>query len=303
MDHHPTDHQVGPLPCSDDTTDPATALGALTRWLRCPHCAAALQPASPRALQCGTGHNFDIARQGYASLLTGRRPHRGDDPPMVTAREQFLGRDHYRPVRSTITALAAEHAPVGEQLVADLAGGTGHYLASVLDALPAARGLVVEVSTAALRRAARAHPRAGAIAADLRSTLPVASGAAAVVLSVFGPRSTTEITRLLRHDGILILATARPGHLRELRTRFRTLEVDPRKDQRLRQGFAEFDVLDDQSVEWRLALERHDVKNLVAMGPSGHHLDEAELEAAVAVLPEVSGVSAAVSVTVLRHRR
>jgi 23S rRNA (guanine745-N1)-methyltransferase len=300
VDHHTTGHPAGFLPDSADTT----CAGALARWLRCPHCGEALLPEPSRTLHCRSGHSFDIARQGYASLLTGHRRHRGDEPAMVTAREQFLARDHYRPLRSTITALAAEHAPVtGEQLVADLAGGTGHYLASVLDALPGAVGLVVEVSTAALRRAARAHPRASAIAADLRGTVPLASGAAAVVLSVFGPRPTTEITRLLRRDGILILATARPGHLDELRPRFATLEVDPRKDRRLRASFAEFDVLDAQTVEWRLALDRRDIKNLVAMGPAGHHLDEADLDAAVASLPAVSGVSAAMSVTVLRHQR
>jgi hypothetical protein len=62
-------------------------------------------------------------------------------------------------------------------------------------------------------------------------------------------------------------------------------------------------VVDDQIVECRLTLERRDVKNLVAMGPSGHHLDAVELDAIVAALPEVSGVSAAKSVTELRLRR
>ncbi|WP_145981506.1 hypothetical protein [Pseudonocardia sp. HH130629-09] len=91
-------------------------------------------------------HSFDIARQGHLTLLSGRRRHRGDTAEMVTARESFLGQGHYDALRSTITAFAAEHAPRQTGLVADLAGGTGYYLASTLDALPAAWGATLDLS-------------------------------------------------------------------------------------------------------------------------------------------------------------
>lgn len=304
MDHHPAGHPAGALPCTDTAADDGavSALAMVAHRLRCPHCAAPLR-AGTRALRCPSGHSFDIARQGYASLLPGHRPHHGDGPAMVAAREKFLGRDHYRALRSTITALAVEHAPPGARLITDLAGGTGYYLAPVLDALPAAHGLIVDVSTPSLRRAARAHPRAAAIAADLRGELPIAAGAANVVLSVFGPRPAGKIARLLAPGGIVVLATATADHLRQLRSRLGTLGVDPRKSERLHDAFAGFEVVDDQPVDWRLALGRHDVKDLVAMGPSAHHLDAAQLCEAVVALPEVLGVSAAMSVTVLRPRR
>lgn len=301
MDFHPTSQPAGPFSCTDTNAD--GALDAVTRCLRCPHCDDAALRRDGRALTCLQGHSFDVARQGYASLLPGRRPHHGDGPAMVAARERFLGRDHYRPLRSTITALTAQHAPPRHELVVDLAGGTGHYLAPVLDALPGVHGAVIDLSTPSLRRAARAHSRAAALAADLRRKLPIASGAAAVVLSVFGPRPAAEITRVLHDDGILVLATARTGHLHELRGHVGTLAVDPRKRERLHVAFAGFDVVDDQPVDWRLALTRRDVEDLVAMGPSAHHLDPAQLREAVAELPALIGVSAAMSVTVLRPRR
>ena len=50
----------------------------------------------------------------------------------------------------------------------------GSYLAAVLDALPGAVGLALDVSKPALRRAARAHPRAGAVLADAWRRLPLA---------------------------------------------------------------------------------------------------------------------------------
>ncbi|MDR2566118.1 MAG: hypothetical protein LBC97_08695, partial [Bifidobacteriaceae bacterium] len=58
-------------------------------------------------------------------------------------------------------------------LILDLAGGTGYYLAEVLDAIPAARGLVLDLSPAAAKRAARCHPRAGAATADAWERLPL----------------------------------------------------------------------------------------------------------------------------------
>ncbi|GAA1102598.1 MULTISPECIES: putative RNA methyltransferase [Pseudonocardia] len=56
-------------------------------------------------MRCPSGHAFDIARTGHLSLLPGRRRHRGDTAAMVDDREAFLTGDHYRPLRSTITAL------------------------------------------------------------------------------------------------------------------------------------------------------------------------------------------------------
>lgn len=295
MDLHPTEA----LRCTA-----GTALAAVAHRLRCPHCAAPLRHTDRRALTCPGGHSFDIARQGYVSLLPGRRRHRGDGPGMVVARGRFLGRDHFRPVRSTITALVAQHAPEHAELVLDLAGGIGHYLAPVLDdALPGAHGAVVDLSTAGLRRAARAHLRAAALAADLRHEVPLVSGSADVVLSVFAPRPPAEITRVLAGDGLLVLATARSGHLRELGSAVGALGVDPRKRERVDEAFAGFEVLDEQDVDWRLALDRRDVADLIAMGPSAHHLDHAELREAVAALPTLLGVTAAMSVRALRPRR
>ncbi len=93
--------------------------------------------------------------------------------------------------------LAAELAAAGRRgrgtgvpgCAADVGAGPGYYLAAVLGQLPGRAGLALDVSKFALRRAARAHPRIGAVAADAWRRLPVADGAAAVVVNVFAPRS------------------------------------------------------------------------------------------------------------------
>lgn len=220
---------------------------------------------------------------------------------MVSARESFLSQGHFEALRSTITAFASEYTPRQDGLVVDLAGGTGYYLGSVLDAVPGGWGVTLDVSVAALRRASRAHPRAAAVGADMWQPLPLASKSTDVLLNVFGPRTPSEIERVLAHDGVVILATAGSDHLRELRDRLGTIGIDSRKADRLRHAFDGFEEIARQEVRWRLALGHDEVRALVGMGPSAHHVEVERRDRAVDLLPEVVGLTAAVDVAVLRR--
>src|ERR1700754_5304658 len=91
----------------------------------------------------------------------------------------------------------------------------------------------VWTSTAALRRAVRAHPRAGAIGADTWQSWPVAAHAASIVVNVFAPRNPGEVRRVLTPNGILITATPQPTHLCELIGPLGMRTVDSNKSRRL----------------------------------------------------------------------
>jgi 23S rRNA (guanine745-N1)-methyltransferase len=134
------------------------ALAAAAAYLRCPVCASPLQLGDSQ-LACGYQHGFDIARQGYVNLTAGQPgPGTADTSAMVAARELFLCRGHYQPLAAVVQSLAQRHDPGMPGLVADLAGGTGYYLAGLLDTLPHRHGACLDLSVPALRRAARAHP-------------------------------------------------------------------------------------------------------------------------------------------------
>jgi 23S rRNA (guanine745-N1)-methyltransferase len=169
--------------------------------------------------------------------------------------------------------------------VLDLAGGTGYYLALVLDALDARLGACVDLSAPALRRAARAHPRAAALGADAWQSLPLAAGAAAVVLSVFGPRNAAEIRRVLAPDGTLIVATPGPDHLMELRQSLGLIGIDERKAARLADAYGGYARTAVTAVRYQLRLGHADLTDLVAMGPSARHVGADALAARVAALP------------------
>ncbi len=273
-------------------------LADVVRYLRCPVCAGDLSLGGP-ALRCAAGHAFDVARQGYANLLTGR-PHTGtaDTPEMVAARAGFLDRGHFAPLADLIAERAAEHAP-SEGCVLDAGAGTGHHLAAVLDRLPGRPGLALDVSKHALRRAARSHPRAGAVAWDVWRPWPVGSGAVAVLLDVFAPRNGAEFHRVLRPDGVLIMVTPGPRHLAELAGPLGLLSVDERKDDRIAGTLGgRFRSAGTWPLELPLRLGHADAAELVAMGPSARHLDPDELKYRVTRLPEPVAVTCAFRIRV-----
>jgi 23S rRNA (guanine745-N1)-methyltransferase len=261
-------------------------------YLRCPLCRQALVEHGT-AVRCPRGHSFDRARQGYVQLTAGPVAHAGDTAEMVAARAAFLAAGHYDFLSR---ALAGAAPPAG--LVVDAGAGTGHYLATFLDAQPGAVGLAVDVSKPALRRAARAHPRAAAVLADVWRELPVADGVAGVLLNVFAPRNGPEFARVLAPGGVLVVAAPEVAHLAELVPALGLLSVDPAKEERVAASLgARFAEKSSTTYTHRLALTRAEVTTLVGMGPSAWHTDPAELRTRVEALAEPVAVTARIRVS------
>jgi 23S rRNA (guanine745-N1)-methyltransferase len=288
-------------PGSPPVLDWRGTLEAVAAHVRCPVCADPVVVGDDQ-VTCGRGHSFNIARQGYVSLTTGRGgPGTGDSAAMVLARDRFLGAGHYRPVADALSALAMDCDRGGQGLVLDLAGGTGYYLALVLDALGGRLGACVDLSAPALRRAARAHPRAAALGADAWGRLPLADESAALVLSVFGPRNPEEIRRVLAPGGTLIVATPGPGHHAQLRRSLGLIGIDERKSARLAEAYGDYASTAVTAVRYPLRLGHAELIDLVAMGPSARHIGADELAARVAALP--APVTVTVDVEVRSYQR
>lgn len=272
-------------------------LDDIVRYLRCPACDGALA-TTPGALRCAVGHTHDIARGGYVNLLAGRKAPSGDTADMVAARHRFLSGRWYAPIAGAVAVAAADAVP---GVVVDAGAGTGYYLAAALDALPQHHGIALDSSKYALRRAARAHPRIGAAAVDVWRRLPIGSAGAAVVMCVFAPRNGAEFARVLRPDGVLLLVTPTPRHLREAVTDFGLLTVDERKPQRVTQQLtSHFSLVEENRCEATMRLPHADLYSLATMGPNAFHAAPEMLLRRIATVPEPYEVT--MSVTVATYR-
>jgi len=264
--------------------------------MACPRCRGAVV-VEGGSLRCPAGHTFDVARAGYVSMLTGTGAGAAaDSAAMVAARRRSLAAGQLRPVTDILVVAARESTVRG--LVVDIGGGTGHHLAAVLDALPQADGLVVDLSRAAARVAARAHPRMSAAVSDVREGLPLRDGSVSLLLDVFAPRAGAEMRRVLRPDGTLLVITPAPTHLVELRDVPGMLRVDGDKQERLERSLGTwFRLRERRAVEWLMTLDRAEVRDIVLMGPSAHHVDADRLDETLAAFLEPIVVTGAVDLS------
>ncbi|MEU0563838.1 putative RNA methyltransferase [Nonomuraea sp. NPDC005983] len=279
-------------------------LADIIEYLACPVCRAELR-LDGATLRCAQGHGFDVAKQGYVSLLTGSRPPgTADTADMVAARAAFLDAGRYAPLAAalaeTVRDLIPGHTHRGlsgriggrpdsgrveayrKPVVVDAGAGTGYYLANVLKAVDPGVGLAFDVSKHAVRRAARAHPRAGAFVADVWRPLPIQDEVADVVIDVFAPRNGPEFARILRPGGAVVVVTPAPAHLSPLVERLGLLTVDEEKERRVARSLAGFTEVARQVVEFDLELDRHGIAEVVKMGPSAWHTEAAKLEEQIA---------------------
>ena len=278
-------------------------IAELIDLLRCPVCGLALTDERT-GVRCAAGHRFDLARQGYLNLLRGPPPAHADTAVMVAARERFLGGGSYRPVAEAL--LAAVRAgrgavrPDGGSAAPTLlegGAGTGYYSTALLEGL-GGRGLALDISTAAARRAARAHPRLAAVVADVWGPLPVVDGRVDLVATVFAPRNPAEFARVLRPGGLLAVVTPLPEHLAELRTALGLLDVEHDKQERLAATLGEhLEPLASQTLRYPVRWARPALLDLVAMGPNAFHRSPAALAEQVGALPDPLPATVAVAVS------
>ena len=275
-----------------------------------PACAAIpASPASPiswapiNGVRCAAGHSFDRARQGQLTLFGPRgRRFPGDSTEQVAARERVLGSGAYDPVADLLAEIArdaVDHAArpgaADGPVVLEAGAGTGFYLARVVEELRSALdataldhasdaaaiplGIGTEISVAAARRLAKSSPDVAALVADTWDGLPVADESVDLLQVVFAPRNATEFARVLVPGGTLVVAGPGPGHLEPLRSDAGMLTPESDKAERLEAGLAGFFTPDEvHVVDTTVTVPRGIAVDLALMGPSGVHLDRAELE-------------------------
>jgi 23S rRNA (guanine745-N1)-methyltransferase len=250
-------------------------------WLlRCPLCKSGFTGAAG-ALACRNGHSFDLAREGYVNLRSGRSrlAVAGDSPVQLRHRAEFLDARHLDALTATIVRQVGR-STLGPQHVLDTGSGTGHHLARITARLPGTIiSLGLDISKNAARQAARRWPIPAFAVADLWAEWPVHDAAIDLVVSIFAPKNFQETARVLRPGGWLVVAYPGPDHLIELRDRFGLLRQNEGSPGRYADTVTRFVGPPAIDRLWsRAVLDPAMARAAILMGPNARHIEPSILD-------------------------
>ena len=231
--------------------------------LLCPICGEILDRIE-KQYRCGNGHSFDLARQGYVNLLPvqqKRSLNPGDTREQVLGRRAFLETGCYEPISNTLNETAKELGATGPIL--DVGCGEGYYSARLAEALDAElTGL--DISKEAVRCAAAKY-KGPQWLCGTAAHLPVETGSAGVVTSLFALTMAEEFKRVLRPDGYFFQVLAAEDHLLGLKSiiypelKFKEKNTAPE--------VPGFELVKSVPIRFTFTVEGEQVQNLLGMTP------------------------------------
>jgi 23S rRNA (guanine745-N1)-methyltransferase len=236
--------------------------------LTCPLCREALAPAE-KSYRCAKGHTFDLAREGYLSLLHGRQKGegRGDSKAMILARDRVHRTGVFDPLVAALAALAFEHPP-GSLL--ELGCGEGFFLGHMVSSRGITTSYGLDLSVDAVKFAARTLKQSLILRADLLQPLPFADASLDLIQSIFAPRPLAEIQRVLRPGGYALFVHPEANHWQELRAFLPLAKIG---DEKLpASGLTGFAPVASVPVSAPRKLSHSLLVDLVEMSPSIHRL-------------------------------
>ena len=222
----------------------------------CPICKEKLTETE-KSFICPKDHNFDKAKQGYVNLLmSNKQGNHGDDKLMVQARQYFLEKGYYSPMREAVNNILGK-----DNTVLDAGCGEGYYtnLFAENNTL-----FGIDVSKEALKIASRKCKNASFAVASIYE-LPFSDSFFDVCINIFAPDSPSEFLRVLKPNGRLIMVTPMENHLFELKS---AVYDNPYKNQFVspeREGFV---IKSSTEVKFDMLLESNeDIISLFKMTP------------------------------------
>ena len=102
--------------------------------LICPVCSGALIKKD-NSFRCEKNHSFDIAREGYVNLLTGKHKDGsliGDNKDMAKSRKAFLEKGYFDSLKSFLVSYIRENT-AENAVVTDICSGEGYYSHCVIE--------------------------------------------------------------------------------------------------------------------------------------------------------------------------
>lgn len=236
--------------------------------LICPVCGKKLD-LSENTYKCASGHCFDKAKSGYVNLLLskhmGRTVH-GDNKLMVKARRDFLDKGYYTHLCDELCD-AVKHYFKGKILL-DAGCGEGYYTGAIYEKLNksdiAVKMYGIDISKIAVEMASKRYKNITYAAASVFH-IPVDVKCCDMLVTLFAPYCGEEFLRVLKPDGVMIMAIPSTDHLWELKE---TIYDIPYKNEVKPYELEGFELLEKRRITDSITLEtKDDILSLFTMTP------------------------------------
>jgi len=182
-------------------------------------CEGELLRDGDAVLRCPHGHAFDRAREGYWNLLQPqdrKSPRAGDRDEAILARRRWLAHGHVAGLIALLSSRIDALALPSGAVALDVGCGEGTLTAQLLGGREL-EAYGIDLSTRAVRLAARLDAKITWIVANADRALPFADGRISLALSIFGRRPAAELARVLAPHGTLFVVVPGDDDLIELR--------------------------------------------------------------------------------------
>ncbi len=233
--------------------------------LLCPKCGKLLEKGL-NTFKCQDGHSYDIAKEGYVNLLLPNKKNSllpGDNKEMVSAREQFLNKDYYAPLKEEISKYINEHFKKDITLL-DAGCGTGYYSIHIKEKYQyVMRILGVDISKFAVQKASKKSKEDTFVVASIFD-LPTIDKCFDVILNIFSPKANESFSRVLKDDGVLIQVMPGENHLIELKE---ILYKDKVYKNEVEYEYSGFNLKDKMEVTYSIKVNKDDLMHLFTMTP------------------------------------
>ena len=238
--------------------------------LKCPVCNEALSRENNSYI-CESRHTHDIAKEGYVNLLLAqhkRSKNPGDSDEMIRSRQSFLNKGYYKTLSDSIVQQLSSMPQTSEQNILDVGCGEGYYMQGIVDAFANSKMSIsgIDISKSAVKLAAKRKMNATLCVASAYD-LPFFDESFSSIVSVFSPVSATEIERLLKFDGSIIMVGPAEEHLKGLTAHIYDEVLEHKGNYSVIDESESFTLKEQIEIKEEIVVKQEDILDLLRMTP------------------------------------
>lgn len=236
----------------------------------CPVCRAPLNK-NGNSYICKSCHTFDISKRGYVNLLLSSKSTHGDDRLMVKARNDFLNKGYYEPLKVKLCDIISNkiseirNCKIVEDshVILDAGCGECYYTSGFADIDSSVDVVGIDLSKDAIICGAKRNPSLNLAVASVNQ-IPLPERSVDMIISTFAPLAAEEFFRVLKRKGFLIRVFPLARHLWQLKSVLYDIPYENIEETVVPVGFEEIGT---EKIRYNATIRKEDIFNLFTMTP------------------------------------